>query len=180
MRTTGIVGWMLCLIIQMAGVPSLHAAEKKPDVDPVSKPAVQESMVSEADQQLIQTVSLERVNLDKMRRDILLEQGRLKQTRKEIEVRIHDLKQLKTEVNARISTLQNIEEKEIKHLVKVYESMSPEEAAPLIEGLKQEISVELLSRMKGKKAGKILEFVEKKKAVELSEVLAERKELKGK
>ncbi len=180
MGTAGIRGWMVCLMIWMAGAAPLSAAEKIPRSDSTAKKVVETSTVAEADKQLIQTVSQERVNLDKMRRDLLLEENRLKQTRKEIEERISNLLQLRKEVDSKIATLQNLGQKEIQHLVKVYESMSPEEAAPLVEGLRQNIAVELLARMKGKKAGKILEFVEEKKAVELSEVLAKRKQLKGK
>ncbi len=110
MRTAGIIGWMLCLMIRMVGPAPLYAVEKRLNTDTAAQPAVGESTVAEADRQLIQTVSLERVSLDKMRRDILLERDRLEQTRKEIEARIHDLKQLREEVNAKISTLQNLEE----------------------------------------------------------------------
>ncbi|NOY52943.1 MAG: hypothetical protein GXP58_04900 [Deltaproteobacteria bacterium] len=171
---------MLCLMTWMAMPASLSAAEKNAGEMISDKTAGTPATVAEADQQLIRTVAMERVNLDMMRRNLILRQNRLKQTRKEIEGRIQDLLQLRKEVDAKIQTLQNVGQKEMQHLVKVYEAMSPEEAAPLMEGLKQNIAVELLSRMRDKKAGKILELVQKKKAEALTEVLARRKKLNSK
>jgi len=180
MKRKQITIWMIGLMIWIAVPASLSAVERKAGAAASDKTTGKTSIDAKADQQLIRTVSMERVNLDKMRRDLLLEQDRLKQTRKEIEDRIHNLLQLRKEVDSKIQTLQTQGQKEIQHLVKVYEAMSPEEAAPLMEGLKQNIAVELLSRMRDKKAGKILELVQKKKAEELTEDLAKRKKLKVK
>jgi flagellar motility protein MotE (MotC chaperone) len=123
---------------------------------------------------ILKTVSLERVSLQRLGRDLQLEEDRLKKTRKEIEDRLKELRQFKTDLVKELELLKTERDKEMVHLVKVYESMDPEQAAPLLETMEMKIAVDLLSRMKGRKAGKILEFVRDKKAVRLSEELANR------
>ncbi len=138
----------------------------------------------DTDSELIQSVSLERAHLKRLQRNLLLEQNRLQQTRKEVEARILVLQKLQEDLKTRIvewnKRLQTKQDQETRHLVKVYEAMSPEEAGPLVSALDQRIAVKLLSRMKDKKAGKILEAMEKKKAVRLTEILASMKKMKKK
>jgi len=128
----------------------------------------------EGAERILKTVSLERVSLQRLGRDLQLEEDRLKKTRKEIEDRLKELRQFKTDLLKELELLKTERDKEMAHLVKVYESMDPEQAAPLLETMEIKIAVDLLSRMKGRKAGKILEFVRDEKAVRLSEELANR------
>jgi flagellar motility protein MotE (MotC chaperone) len=106
----------------------------------------------------------------------------MRQVHKEIETRIEELGRLKKVLESEVKRLQDEQERmrterdrELNHVVKVYEAMSPEEAAPLVETMDEEIVVELLSRMKGKKAGRVLEYVDKDRAVQITERLARRK-----
>ncbi len=124
---------------------------------------------------LLQAVAEEREALERLRRDLLLEEKRLKKTREEINERIAALKEIRAQVAKDMARYHSEREREMNHLVKIYEAMSPEEAGPLMEQLAQDISVELLFRMKDKKAGRILEFVDEARAVSITEELARRK-----
>jgi flagellar motility protein MotE (MotC chaperone) len=59
-------------------------------------------------------------------------------------------------------------------LVKVYETMSPEEAAARMNIMDEKLAIELLSGMKGKTVGKILGNMTAEKAADLSSKLAKR------
>ncbi len=127
------------------------------------------------DTKLLRAVAEEREVLERLRRDLLLEEQRLEKTRREIGERIAALKAIRAQVAKDMERYHSEREKEMSHLVKIYEAMSPEEAGPLMEQLAQDISVELLFRMKDKKAGRILEFVDEQRAVGITEELARRK-----
>ena len=119
--------------------------------------------------------------------DIPAEIKRLKAKEKKLAQKEESLKQLEKELNARLKSLQAVEarikkmleeadvlkDKKIRHLVNMYASMKPEQAAKVIENMDEELSVKILSGMKGRKAGKILSFVEPKKAAKISEKLTE-------
>lgn len=60
----------------------------------------------------------------------------------------------------------------MENLVKIYEAMSPSEAAQRIERLDSGMAVELLSRIKSKQAGKIMEAMSTERAVRLTEKIA--------
>lgn len=64
----------------------------------------------------------------------------------------------------------------IGHIAKIYEAMSPEEAARRIEKMDSAMAVELLSRIKGKQAGKIMGSISAEKAAVLSEKIAGKRE----
>ena len=142
--------------------------------------------VGSADSALAKSVALERADMERRRGDLLLEEERLKTLRKEIDERLQELRRLKDGIareraglEAQEQALSEARRKEFLHLVKVYENMAPEEAAPLIQAMDRNVAVDLLARMKEKKAGQILENVQKKRAVELSEALARRKRPEG-
>jgi flagellar motility protein MotE (MotC chaperone) len=126
------------------------------------------------DAKILKSVSIERASLERIRGDLLLEQDRLRQIRKELEQRLQELDQARKDLIREQERLKVVREKEMNHLVTVYESMDSEQAAPLVETMNMGVAVELLSRMKGKKAGRILEFVGEKRAVQISEQLAQR------
>ena len=71
-----------------------------------------------------------------------------------------------------IGMTQALLEKNIKSLVKIYSSMRPEKAAPLLEALDESITVQIISKMKGKVAGQVMARLDTKVAKSISEKLA--------
>ena len=63
----------------------------------------------------------------------------------------------------------------VTRIAKIYESMSPGEAAQRIEKMEDDMAVELLAKIKNKQAGKIMEAISPEKAAFLTMKLAERK-----
>jgi len=66
------------------------------------------------------------------------------------------------------------ERRKIKQLVKVYSSMKPKDAAPVIEKLNIDLAKKIFLQMKGEQAGKILSYISKNRAAEISEELIAR------
>ncbi len=64
------------------------------------------------------------------------------------------------------------------HLIKIYESMDPEEGALRIEQMREGLALDILAGIKNKKAAGILAGVSPKKAAKLSEGLRKYREIK--
>jgi flagellar motility protein MotE (MotC chaperone) len=64
------------------------------------------------------------------------------------------------------------------HLLKIYESMDPEEGALRIEQMREGLALDILAGIKNKKAAGILAGVDPKKAARLSEGLRKYREIK--
>ena len=92
----------------------------------------------------------------------------------EINKNIETLAQLRNEIRAEVDKKKMVEEKKIKHLIKVYSAMKPQSAAGLIEKLDIKLAIELLFKMKGDAGGKILSFVNLEKAAKISEGIVKR------
>jgi len=98
----------------------------------------------------------------------------LLQVKADIERRLAELEKLRAELKALVDQRQAEEDRKLLHLVKVYESMRPEQAAPLIDGLDDELVVQIFSRMREKQAAKILEYVDPARGVSISRQIAPR------
>jgi flagellar motility protein MotE (MotC chaperone) len=66
----------------------------------------------------------------------------------------------------------------LSHLIKIYESMDPEEAALRIEQMREGLALDILASIKDKKAAGVLAGVEPVKAAKLSEGLRKYREIK--
>ena len=93
---------------------------------------------------------------------------------KELNNKLEKLTQLRNEIRSEIAGKKAVENKKLKHLIKVYSAMKPQSAAVLIEKLDKDLAVELLSNMKGDDVGKILSYVDSGKAAAISEGLVSR------
>lgn len=98
----------------------------------------------------------------------------LLQLKADIERRVAELEELRADLQAIVDRHQAEEDRKLLHLVKVYESMRPEQAAPLIDGLDDELVVQIFSRMREKQAAKILEYVDPARGVSISHQIAPR------
>ncbi len=96
---------------------------------------------------------------------------RLKTVKADIEKKIEEFARLKEGIEALIKKLDEADAERTKKIVKIYESMPPEDVASRIEKLDEGMAVALLSSMSEKKAAKILAMVTVDKAVRLTESL---------
>jgi flagellar motility protein MotE (MotC chaperone) len=94
--------------------------------------------------------------------------------RADIEQKLHHLEKAQRRLEELAAIREDLMVKSINHLAKVYSSMKPEEAGPLIEKLDEDITIQILRKMKGRSAGKILARVKPSIAARLSEEIARR------
>lgn len=92
-----------------------------------------------------------------------------------IEQKLQRMADVQKKIEELLTAREDLIERSIKHLIKVYSSMKPTEAASLMEKLDEDLSIQILSRMKGKNAAKILEKMNTGIASSLSDKIAKRK-----
>ncbi len=119
-------------------------------------------------------VEREWIELKKERRRIQRKREQLLVLEKEIEKKLIELSKLQDKIKETITKKNEAHERKIKHLIKVYTSMTPKKAAGLIEKLNIDIVIEIFSKMKGDRVGKILSYVTPEKAAVISERLIKR------
>lgn len=88
------------------------------------------------------------------------QEARLLALKEEITQKIEELTLLREEILATLDQKTEIQEAEVKHLIKIYSTMKPQKVAQLIEQLDIDLVTALFSRMKGDVVGDILSFVD--------------------
>jgi len=84
----------------------------------------------------------------------------LLELQEEIAEKIEALTQLRKNILTTVDQKNEIQEAEVRHLIKIYSTMKPQKVAQLIEKLDLALVTELFSRMKGDVVGDILSFVD--------------------
>jgi flagellar motility protein MotE (MotC chaperone) len=108
----------------------------------------------------------------KTREDELNERMRhLAGVKKDIDTRVKRLQALIKDFNAVKERIDRFNNDKARRLVKIYESMAPQDAALRIERLDDKMAASILGSMREKIAGKILGFVNVDKSVKISRVL---------
>lgn len=123
------------------------------------------------DRGLIESVGRRQKDLDSREEELKIKEERIAAIRGDVEARIAELKRLHSSIEAFVKKIDEVNDERVKRLVKIYESMSPEEAAARIEKLDQGTAVMILASVSEKKAAKILGFVDVEKSVKLSKAL---------
>ncbi|GAB4196879.1 MAG: hypothetical protein OHK0024_36280 [Thalassobaculales bacterium] len=127
--------------------------------------------------ELLQDLANRRRVLESREAALVQKEGLLQAAEQRIDQKIAELKTIKGEIQALIRTYEEQEERQIRSIVKIYETMKPKEAASIFDDLDQKILLEVLMRMKEAKTAPILASMRREKAQEVTEKLAQRREM---
>ncbi|OGP16546.1 MAG: hypothetical protein A2V21_300305 [Deltaproteobacteria bacterium GWC2_55_46] len=138
--------------------------------------ASQESAVSslpsapgaQAEKGLLAAINRKEKEIEAREGDLLKKEERLNAIKGDIESRLGELRKVQQDIESMVKKINEVNDERIRKIVKIYESMGPEEAASRIEALDKEMAVMILATMSERKASKILAFVNVAKSVELS------------
>lgn len=158
--------------LQKLSFIAVSHAQQKTETSPVEKKI---DAQSELDIELLKSFEKKREELSKKESEIKMKEEQLNMIQQNIQRKLAELESIKGDIEKLIVLRKDIEEKSINHLVKVYSSMPPAEAAAQVERLDRDITIHVLSRMKGKSAAKILSNINPAIAVQISEQLVKRK-----
>lgn len=129
----------------------------------------------DAEKSLLGVLNRKEKELASREDEIVKKEERLNVIREDIEARIKELKKEHDEIAALVRKIDEINDQRIKRIVKIYESMKPEEAASRVEELDEDMAVMILASMSERKAAKVLSFVDVAKSVRLSQSLRVKK-----
>ncbi len=149
---------------------------EKPTGEEEQKPKRPEFSDTEID--ILQSLVKRREELEQRDKDISLKEASLTVIEKNIELKIDELKNLQNELKGIMAEYQSKEEEKVKSLVKIYESMKPQDAAKIFEQLQMSILVEVADQMKEAKLALVLAKMDTYKAKELTVELANRRRVK--
>ena len=130
---------------------------------------------SMAEKQVLTELDARRVELERKRQLLDEREADLKQQSAVLQERVAELRTLSAQVNQVRKESDNEYESRMDQLATVYVSMAPNEAAPLMAKLDDQIALALLKRMPGKRMGQILSVMDQDRAVLLTRILSDRK-----
>jgi len=148
-------------------------ASEEAEKDPEGMPEEDETIVNEEEIDL-NFLLKKKDELKGEEEELAKKRAELMAILEEMNNKIAILTQLRNKIRAEMGRKKTIQEKELRHLKKIYSSMKPQKAASLIEKLDMSFAVELLANMKGDAVGSILSFVDIEKAAKITEQLAKR------
>lgn len=138
-------------------------------------PGQPEPFVTAPERSLIAAINRKEKELEAREEALRAKEARLEAIKADMEARSAELRKVHQDIEAMVRKINEAREERIRRIVKIYETMNPEEAAPRLEGLDNDMAVMILSSMNEKKAAKLMEFVSVDKAVELSRMFRAKK-----
>jgi flagellar motility protein MotE (MotC chaperone) len=89
--------------------------------------------------------------------------------REQLEKRMNELEENRKKISSMLEERTQVDEKKVDTLVQLYSSMKPQQAAPVIESLDEDLAVEVIAKMKRKPAADIMNLLKPEKAKVISE-----------
>jgi flagellar motility protein MotE (MotC chaperone) len=165
---------VVCAIMALTGSYLLDIrpvfAEQAQKPAEASPPAVSASPM-EAEKGLLAALNRKEKELLAREEDVVRKEERLNIVKADIEQRLTELKREHEEIAALVKKIDEINDQRVKRIVKIYESMNPEEAASRIEKLDEQMAVMILASMSERKAAKVMSFIDVSKSAKLSQSL---------
>ncbi len=100
------------------------------------------------------------------------EERRILLMKQDLERQIEENQKLLDEIDKKLALYQSLKKKNVRNLVKLYESMAPRTAASQIDVMPKSLRLTLFSGMNPRKASRIMRYVDPRVAAEISAQMA--------
>jgi flagellar motility protein MotE (MotC chaperone) len=131
--------------------------------------------MSDMEKNLLENLAKRRKELEDWSASIAMKENILNATEKKINGKMDDLKKLESEVKSLLDQYNEKEDQKTTHLVRIYESMKPQDAANIFETMELDVLLRVISKMKEAKAGKILAKMTPARAKEVTVELSKQR-----
>ena len=121
---------------------------------------------------LLEEIRLHRVQLDRRARELDDRERQVEELERVATERLAELEKLAQVVERRIAAWEESNGDAIRQLAKIYSSMPPERAAPLLERMDVELATQLVAKMKHKNSASVLSLVSEERALAMSRKVA--------
>jgi len=162
------------LLVFLAVAPA--AAAEGPDAAGPAAPSAEAPQPPQPDlslEAIVDEANRERDEAIREReRKVTEAEQRVQQMQADLQALIARNEALRKDLETRGAVVDQANADGVKRLIKVYESMEPEAAAPILDGVSEKVALTVLAGMKGRSAAGIMSLLPHDKAARLSERLA--------
>lgn len=153
--------------------PAAPAAPAGPET--AAKPVEDVTSLTGAEIEVLQQLVARRAEIERRQADVARREVVLKAAEERIEAKIQELKKLQASVEQAIRRYDEQEEQRRKSLVKIYETMKPQEAARIFEQMDLTTLVEMVERMSERKVAPVLAAMNPVRAKQVTTELSKRR-----
>lgn len=187
-------------LAQTQAPPQAQAPAKKSDADlaaallapPVEPPKLSEDKklptpaagapppeedLSSGDIEVLKQLSSRRNELDHRSSDLDTREALIKVAEQRVDTKIKEMENLRQQLQAMVNQVNETQAGQFENLVKIYETMKPDEAARIFETLEMPTLLGVVQRMKPKSTAPIMAKMAPEKAKELSMALTRQDQL---
>jgi flagellar motility protein MotE (MotC chaperone) len=148
-----------------------QAPKVKEEAQVLKYSPIQDSMAV-VHSKIYQSMLLEQERLEQGKRQNAKEQDRIALLSRELEEKAQKIQNSKKEIEQIVKTSETLEQRRIQSLAKIYASMRPDEAAPILETLPDRLIIAILKSIgEDRQKAKIMERMDKKRAGRISELM---------
>ena len=179
--------WPVVLLVWASAVWSVQATTEQPSSESPGKQHVEADFLDEprsAETTLLEDLQARLKEVEERERGLQLREEHVLSLQQDLEAlaarQAKEARRLEKEASALSEEQRRYLEQDpaLVHLLKIYESMDPEEGALRIEQMREGLALDILAGIKNKKAAGILAGIQPKKAARLSEGLQKYREIK--
>jgi flagellar motility protein MotE (MotC chaperone) len=159
--------------------PAPEATASKP-ADAPTEPAPSEAIAADsspAEQDVLKQIAGRREELDKRAGDLDTREALLNVTEQRIDQKAKELDTLRQQLQAMVNQGNEAQQAQLDNLVKIYETMKPDEAARIFETLDMPILIGVIQKMKPARTAPIMAKMPPAKAKEVTNALTHQDQL---
>ena len=123
---------------------------------------------------LLEALERRQAELDAREREIASKEERLALYEKDVTAKVASLEEIEKRLSTRAKAATQAVDAAAESLAKIYGTMKPEAAAPILDRLDDPTVLTIFSRMKEKQVGEILPLMTRERAIALTQALADR------
>jgi len=131
------------------------------------------SEFSKTELDLLQNLSKRRDDLDAREKELDLKAKVLEAAEKRVSDKVTEMKTLQAELSKVVAQYNQQQDNEVKSLVKIYESMKPQDAAAIFNEMDMPILLAVIDKMSERKVAPILAGMDPRRARDVTQELAE-------
>jgi flagellar motility protein MotE (MotC chaperone) len=177
------------LFVQQAQAQDAPAAKPSPapvtdtplpavaDTPPGSSLMPPDTDASPAEMDVLKQLSDRREQLEKRSRDLDTRESLIKVTEQRVDQKIKEMETLRLQLQSMVNQASEAQQTQLDNLVKIYETMKPEEAAHIFETLDMPVLLSVIQHMKPKSTAPILAKMTPEKAKEVTVALTKQDQL---
>lgn len=160
-----------------AATVTADAAKTSSTPTPPTLTPPDDSDVSPAEMEVLKQLSDRRTQLDKRAKDLDTREALIQVTEQRVDQKIKEMETLRQQLQSMVNQVSEAQAVQVENLVKIYETMKPEEAARIFETLDMPVLLGVIQRMKPARTAPIMAKMAPQKAKELTIALTKQDQL---